>query len=271
MNFMKPLYILKIGGSVATFKNLPGFSVQEKLLKKIAKSIKKSLSQKKFDLILLHGAGAGGHQLAQKYNLKKGALTEKSLYGSLESRIVNQKLNLAITEIFLKEGLKIATVHTASAVIYKNNKFKKINYEIIVETLKQGCIPMLYGEMVFDEKLKMAICSGDVIVAHLSKKLKVKKIFFASDINGIFTEDPHLNKKAKLIEEIELNKIKEKSKIGKSHNTDTTGGLLGKIKNIAQSNNSNLETVEIFNGFQSENFEKILLGKNFKHTIIKLK
>lgn len=196
---MKPLFILKIGGSVATFKNKPGFSVQTELLKKIAKHIKKALRKKNFDLILIHGAGAAGHQLAKKHNHTQGTLTNSSFLGAIESRIANQKLNLAINEIFNKNGLKTLSVHTASTIIYENNKLKIFNKKIIKETLRQNCIPLLYGEMVFDKKLGMAICSGDVIAAHLSKKLKAQKILFASDIEGVFDKDPHINKNAKLI------------------------------------------------------------------------
>jgi len=268
---MKPLYILKIGGSVATFKDKPGFSIQTKLLEKIAKSIKKALIQKDFDLILLHGAGAAGHQLAKIHNHKQGTLTEKSFKGALQSRIVNQKLNLAIIELLNEQKLNVMSIHTASVITYNNNQLEKVNENIIKESLRQNCIPVLYGEMVFDKKLGMAICSGDVIASYLSKKFKASKIFFASDIDGIFNRDPHLNRNAKLIEKIKLSEIEQKSKISKSHNIDTTGGLLGKIKNIAESNHSKLETVEIFNGFDAENFEKALLGRDFKHTQIILK
>jgi isopentenyl phosphate kinase len=268
---MKPLYILKIGGSVVTFKDKPGFSVQTELLEKIAKHIKKALNQKKFDLILIHGAGAAGHQLAKKHNHAQGTLTSSSFMGALESRVANQKLNLAINEIFNKSRLKTLSVHTASTIMYKNNKLNFFNKKIIKETLRQNCIPLLYGEMVFDKDLGMAICSGDVIASYLSKKLKAKKIFFASDIDGIFDKDPHINKDAKLIKKIKIDEIEKKSQISESHNIDTTGGLLGKIKNITKSHHSNLEKVEIFNGFKPINFEKALLGKKFDHTEILLK
>jgi isopentenyl phosphate kinase len=127
--------------------------------------------------------------------------------------------------------------------------------------------------MVFDEKLDMSICSGDAIAPYLAKKLGAEKIFFASDIDGIFDQDPHLQKDAKLIEKINLNKIKNNNKIKltDSHNVDVTGGLSGKIKNIDLKHNISLKSVEIFNGLKYENYEKIILGKKFPHTFIKIK
>ena len=85
---MKPLYILKIGGSVATYKNRPGFSVRSSLLKKIAISIREAQKKENFDLILIHGAGAAGHQLAKQYGLQRGTgKNQKKMHGAFLCRI----------------------------------------------------------------------------------------------------------------------------------------------------------------------------------------
>jgi isopentenyl phosphate kinase len=271
---MKPLYILKIGGSVATHKDKPGISIRKELLRKIALSIKKAKKKKEFSLILIHGAGAAGHQLAKKYDLRNGVSgNEKKFYGSMLSSISNQKLNNAIFEIFVLAGLKIVPVHTASTIIQKDKKISNCNLKIIKKALEKDCIPLLYGEMVFDEKMDMSICSGDAIAPYLAKKIGAEKVFFSSDIDGVFDKDPHLYKDAKLIENININEIKnnEKFKLTNSHNIDVTGGLSGKIKKLDLKHNENLKSIEIFNGFNQKNYEKIILEKKFPHTILNLK
>jgi len=262
-----PLYALKIGGSVVTQKNRSGASIRKKLLKKIARAIKSATSKKKFQLLLVHGAGAGGHQLAKKYGLENGAGKDKKKWrGSLLSRIANQKLTSAIAEIFVKEGLPIVSVHTASVIIQRNGKIQNCDLDIIKEALQNNCIPLMYGEMVFDRKLGMSICSGDAIVPYLTKKLRAQKIFFASDIDGIFTKNPHLFKKAKLIEEATFDEIKEKARLSRSHNVDVTGGLGEKIEKLEALKNSSVKSVEIFNGLRVDNFSKVLAEKKFPHT-----
>lgn len=263
------LFILKIGGSIATFKNRRRLSVRRNLLRKIAKNIKKALDQKKFRLIIIHGSGSAGHGLAKRYALKTGVNGDRKKWrGALLSRIANQKLNSSITEIFSQEDLRITSVHTASAIVQTNGKITGFNLDVISESLKKECVPLLYGDMVFDAALDMSICSGDAIAPYLAQKLKAQKIFFASDIDGIFTQDPHIHKKAKLIGKISLSEIHEKSRLSESHNTDVTGGLLGKIEKLSPLLKTDLEKVEIFNGFNEENFEKALLGKIFPHTVI---
>ena len=269
---MKLLYILKIGGSVATFKNKPGVSVNSSLLKKIALSIKEAQTKKNFNLILIHGAGAAGHQLAKKYSLRDGTNgDEKRLQGSLLSCVANQKLNNAIFEIFTSCGVKIFPIHTASTIVQKNKKISHCNIKIIKESLARNCMPILYGEMVFDENLGMSICSGDAIASFLAKKMGIEKIFFASDIDGVFDKDPHLNKDAKLIKNIKLEDVlnNKKIRITGSHNVDVTEGLLGKIKNLDLKHTKSLKSAEIFNGLDEKNYANILLDKKFPHTTIK--
>ena len=256
---------------MATYKNRLGISVRRSLIKKIASSIKSAKEKKKFNLILLHGAGAAGHQLARKYGLKDGTAKNGNKWrGALLSRVVNQKLNTAITEIFVSKGLRVVPVHTASIVLQKNKKIIRFDTALVKEALRQKCFPLLYGDMVFDTALGMSICSGDALVPYLAKKLNAPKIFFASDINGIYTKDPYINKNAKLIKEITLQGITRDVQLSKSHNVDVTGGLLGKMEELQTLRGASLKTVEIFNGLREKNYKKILLGEKFPHTVIQI-
>lgn len=265
----KPLYIIKIGGSVATHKDKEGFSVRKKLLGDVAQSIKKAQEKEEFDLILIHGAGAAGHQLAKKFKLAEGANEiNRRFKGALQSCVINQKLNNFISDILNFKGLNTFSIHTASTIIQKNKKIVYCNLNLIKKALENNCIPIMYGEMVFDKELQMSICSGDAIAPYLARKLKAEKVFFASDIDGIFNKDPHEFKNVKLIENINLKEIKKEVSLGESHNTDVTGGLLGKIEKITGNYDNHLKSIEIFNGLEAKNYQKIILGKKFPHTTI---
>ena len=271
---MKPLYILKIGGSVATFKDEAGGSVRLELLEKIALAIKKIQAKKDFSLVLVHGAGSVGHNLARKHELDKGTNGDKKkLQNALFTCVANQEMDNMIAKIFLFNGIKAFPVHTASTIIQKNKKISYCNTEIIKQILEKDCVPVLYGEMVMDFDLEMSVCSGDAIVAYLAKHLGAQKIFFASDIDGVFDKDPYFNKDAKLIEKTKLSEIfnDDKIEITHSHNVDVTGGMLGKIRSLEAECGNALQTIEIFNGLKEENYEKIFSGKKFPHTTIKNK
>jgi isopentenyl phosphate kinase len=179
-------------------------------------------------------------------------------------------MEVSISDIFVKNNLPVVSIHTSSVIIQTNGKISHFDLGTIKESLKQNCIPLLYGEMVLDKKLGMTICSGDAIAPYLAKKLGAQKMFFASDIDGVFDKDPHLHKNARLIKKISLSDIEKKSNLTHSHNIDTTGGLLGKIKKMKEFKNSKIKTVEIFNGLDSRNYKKVLSGKSFNHTFIEI-
>lgn len=268
---MKPLYILKIGGSVATYKNKQPLRVRRALLYDIATEIKKARTKGNFSLVLIHGSGAAGHHLAKKYALHEGALGDpKKIRAALDSQTANQLLDHIITDIFISRGLPVTPCHTASLVIQNNKKVSDFNTNTIRAALENDYIPLLYGEMVFDSQLGMSVCSGDTLAALIARECHAQKIFFASDIDGIFTKDPHLFKDATLIESLYLHTAEKQSALSPSHNTDVTGGLLGKIRELAILADTDIETIEIFNGFQPKRYSQALIGTAFPHTTLSL-
>jgi len=255
INIIKKTIILKLGGSIVTQKNREGVFIRRKLLSQIAVELVKVLKvDKNIRLIIIHGAGAAGHQLANKYGLKSGVNGDtKKLHGSLLTRIACQNLDLTITNIFVQNGLPVTPVHTASSVIQNNKIIESISYEIIDQVFASDCVPMMYGEMTFDKTLGMSVCSGDAIAMKLAKKYDATKIIFASDIDGIYDKDPHTNKDALLITSTTLKSISSNKDItlSESHNVDVTGGLANKIAElIAGDLPKSLRKVIVCNGLK---------------------
>lgn len=274
---MKKLYILKLGGSIVTNKKTSVLNVQRDLLAKIAKSISHIMKgNENISLIILHGAGGPGHHLAEQYGLQDGTGEDPfKLHGALLSRLTNQKLNTAVFDIFVENGAPIVPIHTGSTIFQDKKKITKFNTAIVTSTINNGFIPLIYGDMAFDKTLGLSICSGDASAAYLAKHLRAKKVLFATDTDGVFTTDPHIDKGASLINEISLQEVfsKENINLDKSHNTDSTGGLSGKLRAFKDfsKEDSSLEEIVIFNGNNPKNFKEILLNKSSIGTHIKIK
>ena len=259
--------ILKIGGSVVTQKNRSELYIRKKLLLRIAKELKDTLKKDKYlKLILIHGAGSAGHQVAKRYKLEKGTGSDaKKWEGALLIRMKNQQLNLQITKIFSEAGLRISPVHTASVIVQKDGCIHTFGNEVIDEALKNDCVPLLYGEMVFDTKQGMSICSGDVSAVYLANLYNAEKILYSSDIDGLYDCDPYKNKDATLIRSVSLKEVLTDKKIdlSSSHNIDVTGGLKNKIISVGKGSISKkLKQIIIFNGFKKGAFKKSLTGKS---------
>ena len=257
---MKNLIILKIGGSVITDKFSKKPKVDFKNLKRISKEIAQAYNSKKMSLILIHGAGSFGHPIVKKTGIDKGIKNKKQLIAFAETQRLQNELNSIVTKYLIEENLPAIPCQTSQSAIMKSGRLIKMDISAIKGLLEIGIIPVLYGVPALDINQKCSILSGDQIISFLAKKLKVKRIIHGTNVDGIFTDDPNLNPKAKLIPEINSKNLRKVLKMLKgSTATDVTGGMLGKISEILKSN----VEVQIINAQIPGNVFKALKGKRF--------
>jgi len=75
---MKPLIILKIGGSIITDKTSNKPKVDYENLERISKEIKQGYDSDKINLILIHGAGSYGHNIVKRTGINKGIVNRSN-------------------------------------------------------------------------------------------------------------------------------------------------------------------------------------------------
>ena len=82
---LSELILLKLGGSVITDKTQP-FTARLDVIERLAAEIKAALDERGDDLQLIvgHGAGSFGHEVAAKYQTHKGAVSADSWLGFAE-------------------------------------------------------------------------------------------------------------------------------------------------------------------------------------------
>ncbi|NCU42387.1 MAG: hypothetical protein EOM19_06770 [Candidatus Moranbacteria bacterium] len=254
----KKTFILKIGGSVLTKKNAQRPSVRKKILEKIVENLKRLLAnEQNLRLILIHGAGSGGHTIAHTYNLSDGVYNDPyKRLGALKVRRANQVLNEKIFSMFIDYDIPVIPLHSGSLLATRKGNITYFSHTIIDLCFKNKSIPLLYGEMVFDEESGMSVCSGDLIAFYLAKKYNASRVLFASDVEGIYSEDPFKNKNASLIKNSSLRDLVKNKKItlSGSHNIDVTGGIYNKIQSLKNNISPSIQDVIIFNGLHPENF-----------------
>jgi isopentenyl phosphate kinase len=223
------LIIIKLGGSAITKKSQNKPETNIKLLHNICVDLNK-IKEKK---IIVHGAGAYGHKPVTEFKINNGVKTKKQIKGFVKTRNSVQKLNNTVINELIKCKINAVSVNPFDVIIQKNKKIIKFDLSKIKKLLELNCVPVLFGDMVLDEKLKASVVSGDAIVPFLAKKLKAKKVLLGTDVNGLFTDDPKKNKKAKQIKELNDSNYCEVIKcIKKASTIDVTGGMKGKINSI---------------------------------------
>lgn len=254
---MKKTYILKIGGSVLTIKSASQAKLRHILASQIGKIIGHAYDPKKIRLILIHGVGSFGHLHAHTHGLTQGTKdAPEKLTRAIENNTLNQSLSARLAKIFQDADLPVASINTASVAINHNGKLKVLSIDAIENALRIGAIPMLHGDMIFDSSWGMSICSGDTLIPFLAKKFDVEKIFFASDVDGIFSRDPHTFKDAVQIKSTTLTDLLSGKSIALtgSHHVDVTDGFRGKFGAFQNHAFPSLREIQIFSGLDPRNF-----------------
>lgn len=234
---MTKLYIIKIGGSVATDKKNNRFKVNERVVRLMAREIKKARQKKRFRLLIVNGAGAFGHSNVFNYKINNGVRTKKDFEGMCKTAIDCADLNLQVANLFWKEGLLAYPIPANAITVQKNKAIIHQDTTVIAELFKQNeqFIPILNGTFVVDQKIGGSVTSGDATIANLARKLKASKIFFGTDVNGVYTSDPKKNKNARHIARIDRKNFKKTLLgVGESASLDVTHGMRGKLLKLSQ-------------------------------------
>jgi isopentenyl phosphate kinase len=228
----------------------------------LAKNIKKANKE----IILIHGAGSFGHILAKKYRLNKGYIQGNQLHGFSKTHETVQRLNSMVLQSLQDNGIPAVSISPHSVVKLNDHKLMSMNYDVFEEYLKKKFTPVTFGDVVLDKKLSFSICSGDLLAMALVNHFKPKQIIFVIDEDGLYTENPKINKYAKLIKSGTRDDLEKLTTSEDSH-ADVTGGMSGKIETIKNISKKGVTTV-LLNGNKPDRLYKVLVGEDTTSTII---
>lgn len=256
---MKNLVIIKLGGSIITDKASQKKVFRKAVVQRLAQEIKAVRNKKKFNLILIHGAGSFAHPLAKRYRLHEGYLNTESSKGFAETKIGVLELNLRVWQELERAGIKACIVEAGAVIKAESSRIKEFDTKFIEFLLSQDITPLLSGDVVIDQKMGFSIISGDQIAAFLAKTLGANKVIFVSDVDGVFDKDPQIAKDARVINEINtLNYQDILKKIRVRNKGDVTGEMKGKILSIKE-HLSGIKVL-IVNGQKPSNMLKSLVN-----------
>ena len=131
------------------------------------------------------------------------------------------------------------------------------------EALSHGLIPLVYGDVAFDEIWGCTIISTEQIFACLARELKPSRIILASIVEGVYDSDPLQNPQARLFQEIGPGNIAQVERtLSGSHGVDVTGGMLTKVREMyALVRSQPSLSVHLISGQREGLIERALLGQ----------
>ncbi len=262
---MKKLILIKLGGSLITNKNKP-YTAKPRVISRLAKEIKKALNLG-LKIIISHGSGSFGHTLASKYETADGIKRKKDIFGLCLVQQDAIAINRIVNKIFLANKIPCLSFIPSSFSFAKNKKLKAIFVGPIVEALKLGIVPVVFGDIIMDEDLGCCIFSGENTLNNLSFALqkqgfKVKKVIQAGITEGVY------DLKGRVISRITPKNFEAVKKVLKeARGTDVTGGMLHKVEESLRMAKRGIKTW-IINGCQKGNLYNAIISKPILGTLI---
>jgi len=262
---MEKLILIKLGGSVITDKKRPRVA-KEAVIRRLGREILKALPKYNGKIIIGHGSGSFGHTYAARYKTQEGIIDKDSLEGLVKTADVATQINRIVIKNLIKVGLKTVSFAPASFIYAKDKKVSKSFVAPIIKCLDIGIIPVVYGDVVMDEKRGFCIFSGEGVLNTLIKEFENVyqdiKIVYGVSTNGVHDEA------GKTIEKITMANFGEfKRQISGSKATDVTGGMLHKVEESLKVAKYGIKTVIINANLHGE-LSNALLGKSHRGTEI---
>jgi len=263
------MIIIKLGGSVITNKSKE-CNFNSNAVSLLLSEVKRFLEKKEnrnLKFILVHGAGSFGHINAKKYQIQNGYINNDQIPGISKVHRDVRDLNLMMLKNLLSFGISCISLPPMAIMRNENKLLVNIEFEVFRRVLELNCIPITYGDIVFDESLKFSICSGDSIIHKLAQEFKPVKVIFATDVDGLHTSNPILDSNAQLISHLDSESFSSACTT-QNVNPDVTGGIFLKATIALALAQSGIET-HIINGTKEGRLYSALCGEDVIGTIAK--
>ncbi len=253
------MILIKFGGSVITDKSRYRSFNQERV-KELCREIKESGEK----VIVVHGAGSFGHVLAKENRLNDGFISTSQIPAVAQVCYDMRDLNAMVVKELNEAGLPAVSVPTGSCFMMEDRRLNMEHSEVLRNMFAKGIMPVMFGDVVMDQKLGFAICSGDQIMELMTRIFKPTRVIFVSDIDGLYDKDPKSNEDAKLIEEVN-------KKVLESVSTDitvddVTGGVREKMETMLRMCSGGCDCI-LVNGAVEGRLLSLLKGEKVPCTI----
>lgn len=258
---MRPVIIVKLGGSAVTHKgkdctpNLP-----------LIQDAADQLTSYKGRMILLHGAGSYGHPLAMNARLNDGYRSKNQLRAVSEIELQLDELSRIIGVSLLLSKIPFVPIKPINSFILRKGRVLRAFLDPIASALKLGLVPLLHGDIVFDQVKGFSVLSADAIASYLATRFFAPRVLFGSDVDGIFTGDPKRSQSAVLVSEINrTNYMNVARALKRSSNVDASGGMYAKFSESIHLARRGCE-VDIFNLKKTNALREMLTKARFHGT-----
>jgi isopentenyl phosphate kinase len=271
---MSELVLLKLGGSLITDKTQP-YTPRLDVMEDLALQIQSALqANPTLRLVVGHGAGSFGHVPASEYRTRDGLPpratplahrerdeTENNYWkGFAEVWFQASTLNWFVTQALHKAGVRTLSVSPASSVIASQGHVAMWELTPLQMALAVGIVPLIHGDVVFDEIRGGTILSTEDLFGYLTHALRPDRILLAGLEEGVWADFPARTRKIERITPASFEEVR--AGVGKAAGADVTGGMESKVRQMLELvQKSPGLSVQVFSGAGPGNLLRALGGE----------
>jgi len=253
---MQAPVVVKLGGSAITDKSRACTARLEVIHNAIAE-----ISIHSGPLVLLHGGGSFAHPFVSEGARRDGFKRKTQLTSVSEIELNLDQLTRIIGVGLLLRGRPFVPLAPISFLTLKGGVVSKSFLGPVSAALRLGLIPLIHGDLAFDETRGCGIVSADRIASLLGEKLGIPRVLFGCDVDGLYDGNPKTSSKARVISEVNRRNYSKVLKGLRPSSGDVTGGMRGKALEALRLARHGCECY-IFNLTESSNLENLLEGSS---------
>jgi isopentenyl phosphate kinase len=169
-----------------------------------------------------------------------------------------RELNTILVETLISHGLPAIALPPSASAISRDGQLVSIAVEPVQRAMEAGLLPVVYGDVVFDQTWGSSIASTEEVFAQIARSISPGRLLLAGKAEGVFdvsTPQPQLLEKI-------TPEIRSKLTFDSPEGDDVTGGMAAKVDlclALAQSH-PGLEIL-IFSAEQPGQLRRVLSGQ----------
>lgn len=252
---MQKLALIKLGGSVVTFKDKPLAANAGAI-----DGISRVLAQLGVPAIIVHGGGSFGHYWSVKYYMH----TRPDSYDVHGVSVVHESmiaLNQIIVNSMIRAGLNPYGMPPSMFTAGHRPVAAKIKQ--LLAMARSNLMPVTFGDVVHVQGTKYSILSGDALMTVLAKALRPSRVIFATNVDGIYKDMAS----RELVREV-LVSGRKSIEFSKAAGADVTGGMQRKVTEAFKIASYGMDVLMV-NGLVPERIAEAIEGGLEVGTVVK--
>lgn len=252
------MIFLKLGGSLITDK-ATAETPRPATLVRLAGEIRAALlADPSLRLLVGHGSGSFGHQVAAKYGTHRGASSEADWRGFAEVWKVANRLHRLVVDALLEADVLAVSFPPSASAVCRDGEIRSMAVEPIRLALQAGLVPVVAGDVAFDWARGSTIVSTERVFAYLARELQPTRLLLAGVEAGVYADFPSATRVLPVITEKDLSG----ATLGEAMATDVTGGMADKVRQaLAVAHSLPAIEIRIFSGAEPGNVCRALAGE----------